>query len=75
MWITFWAIFLMFIFERETDRQTQGESMNREGAERKGDTEAEAGYRLPAVSTEPGSGLELINSEIMTWAEISRLTD
>ena len=56
----------MFIFERERERQ----SMNRGGAEREGDTESEAGSRLWAVSTEPDSGLELTNWEIMTWAEI-----
>ena len=36
------------------------------GAEREGDTESEAGARLPAVSTEPNAGLELTNREIMT---------
>ena len=36
------------------------------GAEREGDTESEAGSRLPAVSTEPDAGLELTNREIMT---------
>ena len=36
------------------------------GSEREGDTELEAGSRLPAVSTEPDAGLELVNHEIMT---------
>ena len=36
------------------------------GAEREGDTESEAGFRLCAVSTEPDVGLELTNHEIMT---------
>ena len=36
------------------------------GAEREGDTESEAGSRLPAVSTEPNVGLELMNCETMT---------
>ena len=40
--------------------------MNRGGAERKGDTESESGSRLPAVSTESDTGLELTNREIMT---------
>ena len=40
--------------------------MSREGAEREGDTEAEAGSRLRAVSTEPDAGLELTNYEIVT---------
>ena len=64
----------MFIYyfererERETDRQTdrQTQSMSRGGAERRGDTESEAGSRLRAVSTEPDAGLELTNCEIMT---------
>ena len=36
------------------------------GAERKGDTESEAGSRLQAVSTEPDVELEPTNREIMT---------
>ena len=40
--------------------------MNREGAEREGDTEPETGSRLRAVSTEPDAGLELTNRKIMT---------
>ena len=50
-------------------------SMSGGGAERKGDTESEAGSRLRAVSTEPDAGLELTNCEIVTWAEVGRLTD
>ena len=34
--------------------------------EREGDTEAEAGSRLRAVSTEPDVGLEPMNCTIMT---------
>ena len=45
------------------------------GLEREGDTESEAGSRLWAVSTEPDTGLELVNHEIMTWAEVGHLTD
>ena len=37
-----------------------------EGAEREGDTEAEAGSRLRAVSREPDMGLESTNCEIVT---------
>ena len=40
--------------------------MSRGGAEREGDTESEAGFRLWAVSTVPDAGLELISYEIMT---------
>ena len=35
-------------------------------AERRGDTESEAGSRLRVISTEPDAGLELTNHEIMT---------
>ena len=40
--------------------------MRRGRAEREGDTESEAGSRLPADSTEPDAGLEPMNHEIMT---------
>ena len=43
------------------------------GAEREGDTESEAGSRLRAVSTEPDAGLELMDCEIMTCAEVGVL--
>ena len=49
--------------------------MNRGGAEREGDTESETGSGLWAVNTEPDAGLELTDREIMTWAEVGRLTD
>ena len=48
--------------ERETDRQ----SMSRGGAGREGDTESEAGSRLPTVSIETIVGLDLKNREILT---------
>ena len=56
-------IFLMFIqfWEREC--------ISRGVAEREGDTESEA------VNTEPDGKLELLNCEIMTWAEAGRPTD
>ena len=49
--------------------------MNGGGAEREGDTELEAGSRLWAISPEPDAGLELMDREIVTWAEVGRLTD
>ena len=61
----------MFIYFWDKERQ----SMNRGGAEREGDTESETGSRLWAVSTEPDAGLEPTDREIMTWAEVGRLTD
>ena len=73
-WQTVQNIFLnfyLFLKERERERQ----SMSGVGAEREGDTESEAGSRLWAVSTKPNAGLELTNHEIMTWAEVGRLTD
>ena len=42
--------------------------------QREGDTESEAGTRLRADSTKPDTGLELTNREIMTWAELNRLS-
>ena len=49
--------------------------MNGERSEREGDTESEAGSRLRAVSTEPDTGLELTDREIMTGAKVRRPTD
>ena len=49
--------------------------MSGDGAEREGDTESETCSRLWAVSTEPDAGLEPTNCEIMTWAEVGRLTN
>ena len=40
--------------------------MSRGGAEKGGDTESEVGSRLRAVSTQPDTGLELMECEIMT---------
>ena len=62
----------MFIyFEGEKDRVQAGQ----EQREREGDPESEAGSRFWAVSTEPDVELKLTNCEIMTWAEVGRLTD
>ena len=49
--------------------------MNGGGAEREGDTESETGSRPWAISPEPDTGLELTDGEIVTWAEVGRLTD
>ena len=45
------------------------------GTEKEGDTDSKAGSRLWAVGTEPDVVLELTNCEIMTWVEVSHLTD
>ena len=59
----------MFICFWERDSASGG------GAEREGNTEPKAGSRLWAVSTEPDAGPELMNHEIMTWAEVGGSTD
>ena len=69
--ISYVFFFNVFIFLRQKER----ESMSRGGAERERDTESEAGSRLWAVSTEPDAGLALTDCEVMTWAEVGRLTD
>ena len=58
--------FLTFIFERLRETECEwGRGRERE-REREGDTESEAGSRLCAVSSEPYTGLEPENREIMT---------
>ena len=59
-------MFYLSLRQRETEHE--------KGRGREGDTESEAGSRLWAVSTEPDTGLELTSREIMTWAEVGRLT-
>ena len=65
----------MFIFERERERQRQSESGGRAKRGKKGDAESEAGSKLRAVSTQPDVGLEPMDREIMTRAEVRCLTD
>ena len=60
----------LFIFERQ--RETEHEQG---GEEREGDRESESGSRLRAVSTEPNARLELTIREIVTLAEVTRLTN
>ena len=45
------------------------------GRERERETECEAGSSLCAICSEPNAELELMNCEIMTWAEVRCLTD
>ena len=52
--------------ERDRDRDRETQSVSREGAEREGDAESEAGSRLRAVSTELNAGLKLTDYKIMT---------
>ena len=63
----------MFIFERERGRERAYKPGR--SRERHGDIESEAGSRLQAVSAEPHTGLEHPSYEIMTGAEVRRLTD
>ena len=60
---------VLFIFARKRG------SVSRGGAEREEGTESEAGSRLRVVSTDPDAGLEPTNCEIMTRAEVGRLTE
>ena len=59
----------------QRERERERESMSGRGAEREGDPESKAGSRLCTVSTEPNAGLEPMNCEIMTRAEVRRSTD
>ena len=65
--------FDVYLFLRERERQTEHEQGR--GREREGDTNSEAGSRLRAVGTVPDAGLEPTNHEIMTRAEVGRLTN
>ena len=56
-------------------RDKERQSMSGGEEEKEGDTESEAGSRLCIVNTEPDVGLNLMNFEIMTWAEVRHLTD
>ena len=50
------------------------QSVSGEGAEREGDTESEAGFRLSVVCTESDAGLKLTNCKIMTATEVGHLS-
>ena len=58
----------MFIFEREWEKQSALGEGQRE-------RETHNLKKAPGFSTEPDVGLELTNHEIMTWAEVRRLTN
>ena len=64
----FFKCFYLFWGDRETECE---QGRGRES----GDTESEAGSGLRAVSADPGMGLEPMNCEIMTLAEVRRLTN
>ena len=58
----------VYFWDRETEHE-QGRDRER------GNTESEAGFRLWAVGTEPDTGLEPTDHEIMTWAKVRHTTD
>ena len=58
---------LKHLKETETERE-QGRGSERE-------TESKAGSRFWAVRTEPDTGLEPMEHEIMTWAKVRCLTN
>ena len=60
-------------FLKERERET--ECKWGRGRQREREEDTEAGSRRWAVSTEPNMGLELMNSKIMTWTEVWRLTN
>ena len=64
LFLTLVLEFFLNVYLLFRDRETQ--SLSRGGVERGGDIESEAGPRLQAVSTEPDTGLELMNCETMT---------
>ena len=57
--------FNVYLFLTERGRERQEREQER-GIEREGDAEFDAGSRLRAVSTDPDTGLELTDCEIMT---------
>ena len=66
----------MFIYfwERETKTETETETEQGRGRERERQNLKQAPGSELAVSTEPDEGLEPTNHEIVTWAEVRRLT-
>ena len=60
----------MFIFEREREWASE-----KERGREKGTQNPKRAPGSEPVSTKPDAGLELMNREIMTWAEVRHLTD
>ena len=73
---SFFLSVYLFIFERKRENTSRGGTERERERERQKDrqTESEAGSRLSAVSTEPNTGPQLTNCEIMTWAEVGLST-
>ena len=69
-------LFLMFIYFWKTERTEHRWGRGRERERHTHThTESKSCSKPWAVSTEPDVGLELMNCEIMTWAEVRCLTD
>ena len=66
----YFLFFNVYLFLRERNRAQAGE-----GQKERETQNPEAGSSLWAVSTEPNTGLEPMNHEIMTWAKVRRLAD
>ena len=62
--------FNVYFWEKDRDRVWVGK-----GQTAGRDTESKSGSRLQAIRTEPDLGFELTKYEIVTWAEVWRLTD
>ena len=70
--ILFIYLFLyLFSFEKQWDKAWAGEGQRQEETQNLKQT---PGFEK-AVSTEPDAGLEPMNCEIMTWAEVGRSTN
>ena len=63
-----------FIFERQSTSVCVGGNRERQ-TDRQTDTKSEAGSRRWALSTEPDMGLRPTGCRLMTWAEVSCLTN
>ena len=74
-WCFFKKKFNVYLFLTEGERERERASTSGRGAEWEGGTESKAGSRLWDVSTEPDTGLEPTNCEIMTWAKVGCSTD
>ena len=71
LFFKFLKMFFIYFWDRERQRERERERRR----VREGDTESETSSRLWAVSTEPDAGLEPVNHEIMSWAQVGLLTD
>ena len=66
----------IYFGDRQTHTHTHTHThRNGGGAERVGDTESKAGFRLYGVSTQPYMGLKPTSSKIMTFVKVRRSTD